>query len=281
MKIIYKRSDIKDKVKALKANGLTIGFVPTMGALHQGHLSLIKEAKLQNDIVVCSIFVNPIQFNNQQDLEKYPIDYESDLKKLENLDCDLVFMPDVEEMYPEPPTQKYDFGFLDKVMEGKFRPGHFNGVATVVHKFFDIIEPDKAYFGEKDFQQLTIIKRLVKDYNIPVEIVPCPIVRESDGLAMSSRNLRLTKEQRIQAPYIYQTLLKAKENYKKFSVIELKNWIKEEINKNSFMKLEYVEIVDMQTLHSVNNYNDIKNLIICIVVFLGEIRLIDNIKLFY
>lgn len=154
MKIIYKRSDIKDKVKALKANGLTIGFVPTMGALHQGHLSLIKEAKLQNDIVVCSIFVNPIQFNNQQDLEKYPIDYESDLKKLENLDCDLVFMPDVEEMYPEPPTQKYDFGFLDKVMEGKFRPGHFNGVATVVHKFFDIIEPDKAYFGEKIFSSL-------------------------------------------------------------------------------------------------------------------------------
>lgn len=282
MKIIDKISEVKEDVKALKNRGLTIGFIPTMGALHQGHLSLIKKAKKENDIVVCSIFVNPVQFNNKEDLEKYPRDYKSDLEKLESLNCDMVFMPDVDEMYPEIPTNEYDFGSLDKVMEGKYRPGHFNGVAIVVHKFFEIIQPHKAYFGEKDFQQLTIIKRLVKDYNIPVEIVPCPIVREIDGLAMSSRNARLTNEGRKTAPEIYKTLLAAKKNYKNFSSSqELKKWIEDDINKNSLMKLEYVDIADINTLQAIDDFSDEKNMIICIVVFLGEIRLIDNIKLFY
>ncbi|HFB61616.1 MAG TPA: pantoate--beta-alanine ligase, partial [Bacteroidetes bacterium] len=188
--------ETKEYLSGQKAAGKTIGFVPTMGALHEGHLELMRRARKENDLLVVSIFVNPIQFNNPDDLKKYPRTLEDDMEKLKSVDCNVLFAPDAAEMYPEKVTTQYDFGELDKVMEGKFRPGHFNGVAVVVKKLFDIVQPHRAYFGEKDFQQLAIIKKLVEMENIPVEIVPCPIVRDPAGLAMSSRNRLLTPEQR-------------------------------------------------------------------------------------
>ncbi len=280
MEIFNKINKTKNYLYKIKQKGLSIGFVPTMGALHKGHFSLLQKSKQENDFTACSIFVNPIQFNNKEDLEKYPRDFQSDTKILKEIGCDLLFMPSVEEMYPEPIDTVYDFGNLDKVMEGKYRPGHFNGVAVVVNKLFNIIEPDRAYFGEKDFQQLVIIKHLVKKYNIPVEIVSCPIVRENDGLAISSRNVRLTTEERKAAPYIYQTLLKAKEKAGDISVEELKKWVYFGINKNPLMKLEYFEVVDMETLMPIKKRTDNKNIIACIAVYLNKIRLIDNIILF-
>ncbi|MCD4665673.1 MAG: pantoate--beta-alanine ligase, partial [Bacteroidales bacterium] len=193
MKVFNTRIDIRKYLGAQKSNGLKIGFVPTMGALHEGHISLLKEAKADCDVVVCSIFVNPIQFNNNNDLEKYPREIESDIEKLNSVDCDVLFHPTVEEMYPVPDETIFDFGELDKVMEGQHRPGHFNGVAVVVKKLFEIVEPDKAYFGLKDYQQIVIIHKLTKDYNLPVEIIPCPTTREDSGLAMSSRNELLSE----------------------------------------------------------------------------------------
>jgi len=185
MRLIQKREEMMAVATALRNEGKTIGFVPTMGALHQGHLSLVQAAS-ENDVVVCSIFVNPVQFNDAADLQKYPRTLKADLALLEKESCDIVFAPSAEEMYPEPPSETYDFGLLEQVMEGAYRSGHFNGVAVVVKRLFDIVQPHKAYFGFKDFQQLTIIEALVKQYALPVEIVPCPIIREDDGLAMSS-----------------------------------------------------------------------------------------------
>ncbi|MCX6231757.1 MAG: pantoate--beta-alanine ligase [Bacteroidetes bacterium] len=262
-----------------KKNNKTIGFVPTMGALHQGHLALVKQAKAENDIVVVSIFVNPIQFNNKEDLLKYPRTFETDASLLEAEGCDVIFYPDESQMYPEPDQSVYDFGLLDKVMEGKFRPGHFNGVAIVVKKLFDIVLPDKAYFGEKDYQQLQIIKALVEHKNIPVTIIPCPIYREDDGLAMSSRNMRLTAEERKVAPFIYQTLLQAKDKSNQLNPNELTHWVIQQIEENSMLTLEYFEIVDAATLLPVINFNDCQSSIGCIAVFLGDVRLIDNILL--
>jgi len=263
-----------DKEKKLNK---TIGFVPTMGALHQGHLELVKQARKENDVVVVSIFVNPIQFNNKEDLEKYPRTFENDAALLESVGCDLIFYPTVKEMYPEPDTTIYDFGNLDKVMEGKHRPGHFNGVAIVVKRLFDIINPDKAYFGEKDFQQLAIVKAMVAQLNLPVIIIPCETVREKDGLAMSSRNTRLEPNERNLAPFIYLTLSKAKEKAKYTNVKELEQWVVNEFNKHKEFKIEYFEIVDSITLQPINDFKD-KSAIGCIAVFMGDIRLIDNIK---
>ena len=206
MEIVSTRKDLRNKIDRWKNEGKVIGFVPTMGALHKGHLSLVKEARKQSDVVVVSIFVNPTQFNNPDDLKTYPRDLDKDVKMLEELDVELIFAPTVKEMYPEEDTRQFDFGNLDKVMEGKYRPGHFNGVAQVVSKLFDQVTPDKAFFGEKDFQQLAIIRRLVKDLKMPVDVVGCPIVREPDGLAMSSRNMLLTPEMRKNAPVIAETL---------------------------------------------------------------------------
>ena len=198
--------DIQRFVEEKHNLGLKVGFVPTMGALHEGHLSLINRAKKDNDIVVSSVFVNPIQFNNPTDLEKYPRTPERDIEKLEQAGCDAVFMPSVDEMYPEKVEEHYDFGDLERVMEGACRPRHFNGVAIVVRKLFEIVTPDRAYFGEKDFQQLAIIKKMVQNLNMNLEIVPCPIIRENDGLAMSSRNVRLNETERAIAPQIFATL---------------------------------------------------------------------------
>ncbi len=253
-----------------------VGFVPTMGALHNGHLSLVRQAVAENGVVVVSIFVNPTQFNDPKDLERYPRTLEADLKLLEPTGCKIVFAPNAKEVYPEPDTRKFDFGQLEKVMEGKHRPGHFNGVAQVVSKLFDMVKPDKAYFGLKDFQQLAIIKNMVKQLQLPVQIVPCEIVREKSGLAMSSRNELLTSEQKENATVISKTLFKAKELTEQKSVEELTNWVTETVNKNPFLDVEYFEIVDDEQLQPVKSWDEEKTKVGCIAVHCGEIRLIDN-----
>ena len=260
--------------------GKTIGFVPTMGALHEGHLQLIRRAVAENDIVVVSIFVNPIQFNNPDDLAKYPRTLEADLQMLESTGCHLVFAPSAEEMYPEPDLTEFDFGQLDKVMEGKFRPGHFKGVAIVVKKLFEIVTPHKAYFGEKDFQQLAIIKRMVEILQMPVEIVPCAIVREPDGLAMSSRNARLTAVERAEAPIIFKALSGIKENHSWFIPDGVKQLVRGEIQESPFFRVEYVDIVDTETLQPFEDWNDVEHAVVCVAAFIGSVRLIDNIVLY-
>lgn len=257
--------------------GLRSGFVPTMGALHEGHVALIKQAASENDFVVASIFVNPIQFNNPDDLAKYPRTPEADLEKLEKAGCNVVFVPDVEEIYPEPATQVYDFGMLDKVMEGRFRPGHFNGVAIVVKRLFDIIQPQKAYFGMKDYQQLQVIKALVRQEDIDVEIVPCATVREADGLAMSSRNVRLTPEQRQAAPSIYQALKGIRESTSYLTVMETSAQAVKQIESNGVLKVEYLELADATTLMPVSDWEDASQIIACVAVHAGSVRLIDNL----
>ncbi len=279
MRVFEKISETSDFLKTVKAKGLSVGFVPTMGALHRGHISLIEQSLKENDFTVCSIFVNPIQFNKKSDLENYPRETSSDFQKLKLSGCEMVFMPSNDEMYPEPVNTQYDFGQLDKVMEGKHRPGHFNGVAIVVRKLFEIIKPDKAYFGEKDFQQLAIIQYLVKKNNIPVDIVPCTIIRENDGLAMSSRNVRLTPAERKEAPVIFQLLQQAKEKAPSLPVKELIKWVQNEFIKHPSIELEYFEIVDMETLQPVKEWDECKKIIACVAVHLGKIRLIDNIIL--
>jgi pantoate--beta-alanine ligase len=279
---IYKTiPDVKDHLKHLRNDGFSLGFVPTMGALHEGHISLINKAGQESDIVVCSIFVNPIQFNNKKDLDKYPRTIEKDIEILKLNGCDILFLPDVDEMYPEPDNTVFDFGQLDKILEGKFRPGHFNGVAIVVKKLFEIIEAEKAYFGEKDFQQLAIINALVKDYHIPVQIVPCHTVREEDGLAMSSRNQRLTKKERAIAPEIYRILKQAKEMATGKSTVEVREWVLLEFKKHPEFKPEYFEIVDPVTFNFDDKPFPGKRYIALVAVFLGEIRLIDNIEIFF
>jgi len=280
MEIFETINQTKNYLKDIRNKGKSIGFVPTMGALHEGHLTLIRAATKENDIVVCSIFVNPTQFNNKNDLEKYPHEFESDKNKLQKEKCDLVFHPSVEEMYPEPATEVFDFGGLDKVMEGEFRPGHFNGVATVVKKLFEIIEPKRAYFGLKDYQQLVIIHKISKDYNLPVEIVPCSTVREDDGLAMSSRNSLLSVPERNQAPDIYETLKMVKVQSGYTPISELKEYVEKFFKKNKFFKFEYFEIVDMYSLKPLRNWAESKNAVACIAVYIGNVRLIDNVILF-
>ncbi len=272
------------KIEALKAYkqhievGKLIGFVPTMGALHQGHINLMLEAKRQCDVVICSIFVNPTQFNNPQDLLKYPRTLERDLEMLSQAGVDVVFTPEVKEMYPEKDERIFHLSPLDLVMEGKFRPGHFNGVAQIVSKLFDIVEPDFAFFGEKDFQQLAIIQKLVIDYKYKVKIVPVPTVREVDGLAMSSRNLRLTEAHRDAAPLIYKTLTQSKKLFQKVSVQETEEFVMNTINKNPFLEVEYFEIVDSTSLQKLSQKSESNYPVACIAVYAGEIRLIDNIR---
>jgi pantoate--beta-alanine ligase len=276
MQVIRTIKEMQLFSKNKRKNGKTIGFVPTMGALHKGHINLVEKALEENETVVVSIFVNPVQFNNAADLEKYPRTWENDITLLKKAGCHCVFNPEVNEMYPEPVTHFYDFGMLDKVMEGKFRPGHFNGVAVVVKKLLDIIMPHKAYFGQKDFQQLAIIKAMVKTENLLVDIIPCPTIRENDGLAMSSRNMRLTPNQRTQASQIFNTLKKASEWYQEMSIDELIKKVQITINENPEMELEYFEISDTETLIPVRKKKKGKSLVACIAVYMGDVRLIDN-----
>ncbi len=276
MLLVKTVEELQNSLKKVRELG-TIGFVPTMGALHRGHLSLVKRAVTENMAVVVSIFVNPTQFNDPGDLEKYPRTLESDLKLLEQTGCKVVFYPGAKEVYPEPDTRQFNFGQLETGMEGKHRPGHFNGVAQVVSKLFDMVKPHKAYFGLKDFQQLAIIKAMVKQLNLDIEIVPCEIVREANGLAMSSRNELLTPEERKNAAHIFDTLKKAKKQKGKISVSELENWVIKTINENPFLEVEYFEIVDNNQLQPVNNWNENIKTIGCVAAFCGNVRLIDNI----
>lgn len=276
MDIVKNAVQLKDKLTQSGNRG-SVGFVPTMGALHSGHISLVDKAMLENETVVVSIFVNPTQFNDPKDLDRYPRTLEADLEMLKPTGCQLVFVPSVSEIYPEPDTRIFDFGKAGEVMEGKHRPGHFNGVAQVVSRLFDLVNPQKAYFGLKDFQQLAIIKQMVKQLNLPVEIIPCPIIREESGLAMSSRNELLTPEERKNAAIISQTLLKATNLFNQKSVTELIEWVTSQINKNPFLNVEYFEIVDTLTLQPVTNRDEPCGKTGCIAVFCGKIRLIDNI----
>lgn len=278
MDVFEKIKDINAYATKAREQGLTIGFVPTMGALHEGHLSLVKKAIAENDVVIVSIFVNPIQFNNPEDLAKYPREIGKDLALLQKEGVHVVFTPSDKEMYPETVSDTYNLGSLSSVMEGKFRPGHFNGVAVVVHKFFQIIQPHKAYFGEKDYQQLLIIKALVRNYNIPVEIVGCPINREADGLARSSRNSRLSPQMKEAAPFIHQQLVEAIKLAKELTAEELENHIILVFEKHPLFKLEYFTIANGSTLDPIKG-KITENSYGFIAVYAGDIRLIDNIRL--
>ena len=289
-------STVKSLQEALAAargenHNLTVGLVPTMGALHDGHLSLIKRAKSECDTVVVSVFVNPIQFNNQEDLAKYPRTVEADCEKLASVGADFVLTPSVEEMYPEPVTTTYHFGALEQVMEGPRRPGHFSGVAVVVRRLFDIVHPQKAYFGEKDFQQIAIIRNLLEQIKYPIELVPCPIVRADDGLALSSRNMRLSESARKVAPTIYATLRQAVEMSATHSVAEVKQWVMDTltayhspdgtlINPDTYHVFdpEYFEIVDDTTLQPVEDWQAAQGVVGCIAVWLTGVRLIDMVR---
>lgn len=280
MKVFNFIVDIQRFVEEKHNLGLKVGFVPTMGALHDGHLSLINRAKKDNDIVVSSVFVNPIQFNNPTDLEKYPRTPERDIEKLEQAGCDAVFMPSVDEMYPEKVEDHYDFGDLERVMEGACRPGHFNGVAIVVRKLFEIVNPDRAYFGEKDFQQLAIIKKMVLNLNMNLEIVPCPIIRENDGLAMSSRNVRLNETERAIAPQIYATLNDAASRKNEMTPAELRQYALDKFATIKEFDVEYVEITDEINLKSIENWNECEHARIFVALQLGPVRLIDNVRIY-
>lgn len=277
MRKIDSINEVVGLVSEIKAQGKTIGLVPTMGALHIGHLSLIEKARKENDIIICSVFVNPIQFNNQEDLDKYPRDIEKDCLLLEDAGCDYVFSPSAEEVYAEKPTETFNFGALETVMEGKMRPGHFNGVATIVSRLFNWINPTRAYFGEKDFQQLAIIKDMVRQLNFPVEIVPCPIVRESDGLAMSSRNMRLSEEKRAIASRINSILKKSVSMKENISLSQIKSFVKNEFSLLKDFELEYFELVDDVTLQPVNQKGE-NGVVGCVALWLGGVRLIDVIR---
>jgi len=278
MQVIKHINDLQIILSQKQKEGLTIGFVPTMGALHEGHLSLVEQAGQQSSFVVVSIFVNPTQFNDKGDLERYPRDLQKDIDLLNPTTCQLVFAPDAEEIYPEHDTRQFNFGALEQVMEGKFRPGHFNGVAQVVSRLFEIVKPDKAFFGLKDFQQLAVINEMVRKLNIPVEIIPCQIIREPDGLAMSSRNMLLSLEQRKNAVHISATLFEAANKTGEFTVEELCKWVINRINENEYLNTEYFEIVDSVTLQPVKSWTDPCEKVGCIAVHCGKIRLIDNIE---
>ena len=291
MKQITKAAELQAAVATAKQQGLSIGLVPTMGALHKGHLSLISRAIKENDIVVVSLFVNPIQFNNKEDLEKYPRTIDADLQLIATLGADkiLAFTPSVDEMYPQgQPSEVYHFGPVEEVMEGPRRPGHFNGVAIVVRRLFDLAQPTRAYFGEKDYQQIAVIRALLEQIKYPIELVPCPIVRADDGLALSSRNMRLSPAARAMAPAINATLEQAAEMAEYEEVDDVKEWVLDTLStyhlvnaiENLQFEPEYFEIVDAKTLQPISEWNEAGDLgaVGCIAVWLDGVRLIDLVK---
>lgn len=277
MRVIAKIDELNKVLDEYRNEGKSIGLVPTMGALHDGHISLVNRCLKDNDCCVVSVFVNPTQFNDKNDLKHYPRTPKEDCALLESVGCTIVFAPEVEEMYPEEDTRVFDLGGVAEVMEGKFRPGHFNGVAQIVSKLFYAVNPHRAYFGEKDFQQIAVIRAMEKQIKTGIEIIDVPIVRESDGLAMSSRNRRLTEEQRKIAPKIWETLSKSYTFAQNNSVEDTVNFVVETLNSFSEFKVEYYEIVDAESLQPINDWNECKRAVGCIAVFCGEIRLIDNI----
>ncbi|SFZ89814.1 pantoate--beta-alanine ligase [Flaviramulus basaltis] len=282
MEVYSEKQQIIATIEALKAKNQTIGLVPTMGALHEGHLQLVKKALANNDKVVVSIFVNPTQFDNKEDLVKYPRTLENDVALLKTVSATsiLVYAPTVEDVYEGNTVSKeFDFDGLEFEMEGKFRHGHFDGVGTIVKRFFEIVKPNNAYFGEKDFQQLAIIKKLVEKYNIPVNVVGCKIHRETNGLAMSSRNTRLKPEYKKGAPFIYKTLKTAKKHFGTKSANKVSEWVEKQFSKHDLLELEYFIIAESETLKPVNRKSNKKSYRAFIAVYADDIRLIDNIAL--
>jgi len=280
MQIFKEIAPLKAFLRAKRAEGKSIGLVPTMGALHDGHLKLISASKTANDITVCSIFVNPTQFNNVADLQKYPRTLDKDTNLLEKVECDAVFSPEPTEIYPEETVVRFDFGALDKVMEGRFRPGHFSGVALIVSKLFHIVGPDNAYFGQKDWQQFVIISHLVKELNFDLTLEVVPTHREPDGLAMSSRNTRLTQSERAEAVVFFNALSYAKSALKNGADVEdVSKKVREMVEKKDFITLEYFEIADSKNLNIIDNVKAADRPIMCIAGFVGDVRLIDNMFL--
>jgi len=276
MLVLHKIDEIKAVISQEKAKNKSIGFVPTMGALHQGHISLINYSKKETDITVCSIFVNPTQFNNQSDLKHYPRTPEADIKLLEDAGCDILYMPEVSDVYPENDIRQFDFGYLDTILEGATRPGHFNGVGQVVSILLEGVKPDKAYFGSKDYQQVMVVKSLVKQLNLQVEIIACPILREPDGLAMSSRNVRLNEQERLEAAAIPEMMKLGNQILKLYGIAEAKKYISSVVATIPNMKLEYYEVCDAETLELLTELNPKQKAVSLIAVFVGNIRLIDN-----
>ena len=276
MLLLHKISEIEGLITIQKQKGNTIGFVPTMGALHPGHISLINHSKQQTNFTVCSIFVNPTQFNNASDLKHYPRTPDADIKLLEEAGCDVLYMPDVKDVYPENDNRKFNFGYLDTILEGAKRPGHFNGVGQVVSILLEGVKPHKAFFGSKDYQQVMVVKSLVKQLNLPVEIIACPILREADGLAMSSRNVRLNEQERLEAAAIPEMMKLGNQILKLYGIAEAKKYINSVVATIPNMKLEYYEVCDAETLELLSEYNPSKKAVSLIAVFVGNIRLIDN-----
>jgi len=276
--IVYRtKTDLVQHLDNLRKKSKSIGLVPTMGALHPGHLSLVERSTSEMDATVVTIFVNPTQFNDPADLEKYPRNPVNDLDLLQSNRADVVFIPSVKEMYPVPDYTTFDLGGLDQVMEGRQRKGHFNGVAQIVSRFFEVVRPHRAYFGQKDFQQLVIIRHLARWLKMDTDIVGCPIVREKDGLALSSRNVHLNREERKAAPFIYQTLQNAYEMRGDLSPAQVKEWVSSSFEQHPVMKLEYFEIVEDKALNPVMGWDEKVNKVGCIAVVLGGVRLIDNL----
>jgi pantoate--beta-alanine ligase len=279
MILIKHINKLQETIAKEKDNGKKIGFVPTMGALHQGHIALTNEAKKQNEVVVCSIFVNPTQFNNPDDLKKYPKTLEADIEKLEAADCTILFLPEVNEMYPADEKPKfYDLGFLETVLEGKYRPGHFQGVCMIVDKLMLAVKPHVLYLGRKDYQQCMVVKAMMEIEKHDAKLVICETVRENDGLAMSSRNMRLNETERQQALHIINTLNYIKQNIQQGDLLQLKEQAINYLTKNGF-KVDYVEIADTNTLEIQNNWDGNKKLVALVAAYLNEVRLIDNILL--
>ncbi len=277
MKTVYTVNELKQELASVDMSG--VGFVPTMGALHAGHRSLVEKARKECETVVVSVFVNPTQFNDKNDLKHYPRTPEADEALLEAAGADIVFMPSVEEIYPEPDTRIFDFGQIDKVMEGATRPGHFNGVAQVVSRLFDMVNPAKAYFGEKDFQQIAVIKAMVKQLGLTVEIIECPIIRDEDGLALSSRNTLLTEEHRAAAPHIYATIKQCADKMQAMTPAELSAWVTAEVESNPLLKVIYFQAVDSLSMQQVSAWSESERVQGCIAVQAGDIRLIDNVRI--
>lgn len=278
MEVVRTIKQLQEYLRRDREQGKSVGLVPTMGALHAGHMSLIERARAENDIVVVSVFVNPTQFNNPDDLRTYPRTEEADCALLAEAGVDYALVPTVEEMYPEPDTRQFDLGPVAEVMEGAMRPGHFNGVAQVVSKLFAIVLPDRAYFGEKDFQQIAVIRRMAELEGFEIDIVACPIKRADDGLALSSRNVRLTAEQREIAPAIHKTLQSSVDWAKDHTVDETIKYVVDEINSFPHMQVEYYQIVDGATMQPIASWADSGQPVGCVTVFCGDVRLIDNIK---
>ena len=278
MKVIHTVSGLNLALQSIRCKGDSIGFVPTMGALHEGHATLIRQSIAENECTVVSLFVNPTQFNNRNDLLLYPRTPEVDEQLLQELGVNILFAPSVEEVYPEPDNRVFDFGILDKVMEGRYRPGHFNGVAQVVSRLFSFVQPDKAYFGEKDFQQLSIVREMTAMLHIPVEIVGVPIVREKSGLAMSSRNQRLSLAEQEQASQFYHVLCESLQKKRDNAPHEIASWVVQEINNVPGLRVEYYEIVDGYSLQPLTTWGESDWPVGCIAVYCGEVRLIDNIS---